>query len=87
MSEIGLKLCTQTNALHRDMATEASVNWEIEGILSVEFSVSSMLKVIATTTPRDTGKFLTWEGRVSLPIVALGSLTKQPRNIPGSRYM
>ena len=56
------------------MATEASVSWEIEGMLSVEFSVSSMLKVIATTTPKDTGKFLTWEGRVSPHTVALGRL-------------
>ena len=48
------------------MAADISVGWEIEGIMSVEFSVSSMLKVIAMTTPRDTGKFLTWEGRVSL---------------------
>lgn len=72
MSEIGLYLCTQTNVFRSDMATGASVSWEIEGMLSVEFSVSSMLKVIATTTPKDTGKFLTWEGRVSPHTIALG---------------
>lgn len=47
------------------MAADVSVPWEVEGIISVEHSVSSMLKVVATTTPKDTGKFLTWEGRVS----------------------
>ncbi|KAG6991337.1 hypothetical protein G7Y79_00053g088200 [Physcia stellaris] len=46
-----------------DMAADASVSWEVEGTISAEYSVSSMLKVIATTTPRDSGKFLTWEGR------------------------
>ena len=48
------------------MAADISVGWQVEGIISVEYSVSSMLKVIATTTSGDTGKFLTWEGRVSL---------------------
>ncbi len=41
-----------------------SVGWEVEGIISTEESVSSMLKVISTKTLRDTGKFFTWEGKV-----------------------
>ncbi len=41
-----------------------SVGWEVEGIISIEESVSSMLKVIGTKTLRDTGKFFTWEGKV-----------------------
>ena len=49
-----------------DMAN-ISVGWEVDGIITVEHSVASMLKVIATTTPKDTGRFLTWDGRVSDP--------------------
>ena len=41
-----------------------SVGWEVEGIISTEKSVSSMLRVISTKSFRDTGKFFTWEGKV-----------------------
>lgn len=47
------------------MLNDASVQWEIEGVMSAEESVTAMLKVIAATTLRDTGKFLRWEGTVS----------------------
>ena len=50
--------------IHRDILGDASVGWDIDGVISAEYSVSAMLRVIATTTPRDTGRFLTWEGRV-----------------------
>ena len=42
-----------------------SVGWEVEGIISTEESVASMLKVISTKTFRDTGRFFTWEGKVN----------------------
>ena len=51
--------------LLRDMASNVSPGWEIEGILSVSESVSAMLKVIPTKTIKDTGTFWTWEGKVS----------------------
>ena len=44
---------------------DMSVEWEVEGVISTKQSVSAMLKVVATTMTRDTGKFLTWEGKVS----------------------
>lgn len=42
-----------------------TLDWEIEGIMSVEESVSAMIAVIETKTIHDTGKFFTWEGKVS----------------------
>ena len=48
----------------RDILGDESVGWEVEGIISAEYSVNAMLRVIATTSSKDTGKFLTWEGRV-----------------------
>ena len=45
-----------------------SVGWEVEGIISTGESVSSMLKVVSTKTLVDTGKFFTWEGKVSLDL-------------------
>ena len=49
----------------RDILGNESVGWDVEGVISAEYSVSAMLRVVATTTIRDTGKFLTWEGRVN----------------------
>jgi hypothetical protein len=48
----------------RDILGDESVGWDVEGVISAEYSVSAMLRILATTTIRDTGKFLTWEGRV-----------------------
>ncbi|CAO1604516.1 hypothetical protein XANCAGTX0491_008069 [Xanthoria calcicola] len=45
-----------------DMANIA-VDWEVEGIISVEESVSAMIEVIETRTIHDSGKFYTWEGK------------------------
>lgn len=46
-----------------DLANIA-VDWEVEGIISVEESVSAMIGVIETRTIHDSGKFYTWEGKV-----------------------
>lgn len=46
-----------------DMAANVEVDWEVEGIISVEESVSRMLPVIESKLPKDTGTFWTWEGR------------------------
>ena len=42
-----------------------SLGWEVDGILSAEESVLSMLKVITTRTIEDSGTFWTWEGKAS----------------------
>jgi hypothetical protein len=41
-----------------------SVDWEVDGIITPEDSVSAMMKVLATKTIEHTGTFWTWEGRV-----------------------
>lgn len=41
-----------------------SLDWEVEGIISAEESVTAMLKVITTKTLEHSGTFWTWEGRV-----------------------
>ena len=48
---------------YRDM-TNISVGWDVEGVMSAQESVQSMLRVISTLSIKDTGKFLTWEGKV-----------------------
>lgn len=53
-------------SLLRDMAN-VSLEWEVEGIISVEESVSAMLNVIPGKTLEQSGTFWTWEGRVSRP--------------------
>jgi hypothetical protein len=45
------------------MAAEVEVEWEIEGIISVEESVSKMLLVIESKQLKDSGTFWTWDGR------------------------
>jgi hypothetical protein len=45
------------------MAADVEVEWEIEGIISVEESVSKMLPVIESKQLKDSGTFWTWEGR------------------------
>ncbi|KAI9820586.1 MAG: hypothetical protein M1827_004955 [Pycnora praestabilis] len=47
-----------------DMANDISVEWEVEGVMTPEESVSAMLKVIPTKTIEHTGTFWTWEGKV-----------------------
>lgn len=42
-----------------------AVDWEVEGIISLEESVSAMIRVIETKKIHDSGKFFTWEGKVS----------------------
>ena len=42
------------------------VDWEVEGIITPEVSVSAMLKVIVSKTPEHSGTFWTWEGKVRL---------------------
>jgi len=46
-----------------DMAN-ISLDWEVDGILTPEESVSAMIKVISTKSIKDTGTFWTWEGKV-----------------------
>ena len=55
----------------RDMASNVSLDWEIEGILTPAESVSAMLKVIPTKTLKDTGTFWTWEGKVRHSVVKM----------------
>ena len=45
---------------------DISVGWEVEGVMSPEESVKSMLEVIDASSIKDTGKFLTWQGKVRL---------------------
>ena len=40
------------------------LDWEVEGIITPQESVSAMLKVIRSKTFKDTGTFWTWEGKV-----------------------
>jgi hypothetical protein len=50
-----------------------SLDWEVDGILTPEESVSAMIKVISTKSIKDTGTFWTWEGKVRIfnPVVKL----------------
>lgn len=52
-----------TIPLPRDMAN-IPLDWEVEGILTPEESVSAMLRVIPTKTVEQSGTFWTWEGKV-----------------------
>ena len=45
------------------MAANAELEWEVEGIISVEESVWRMRPVIESKQPKDTGTFWTWDGR------------------------
>ena len=40
------------------------LEWEVDGILTVQESVAAMMSVIQSKTVRDTGTFWTWEGKV-----------------------
>lgn len=42
-----------------------SVDWEVEGIIGAEESVTGMLSVIKSKSFTETGSFWTWEGKVS----------------------
>lgn len=44
------------------------VAWEVEGIISPEESVSSMIKVIESKGIQHSGTFWTWENKVSHPL-------------------
>ena len=41
-----------------------SVDWEVDGILTPNESVSAMIKVITNKSRKDSGTFWTWEGKV-----------------------
>lgn len=43
-----------------------AVDWEVEGIINAEESVSGMLQVVQSKSFRDTGTFWTWQGNVGL---------------------
>ena len=49
----------------RDMAN-VSLDWEVDGIITAEESVSAMLETISTKTIKHTGTFWTWEGKASV---------------------
>ena len=53
-----------TDVHFRDMAN-ITVDWEVEGIISPEESVTKMLKVFAEKGKDDSGTFWCWDGRVS----------------------
>ncbi|KAL9115128.1 MAG: hypothetical protein Q9227_000922 [Pyrenula ochraceoflavens] len=66
-----------------EVATEManiSVDWDIEGILTPEESVTAMLKVIPDKTLKDSGTFWTWEGKV-------GAIHEPPRCESGRMCM
>lgn len=44
------------------------LDWEVEGLISPEESVTKTLQVIASKTKADSGTFWCWDGRVSGPI-------------------
>ncbi len=47
----------------RDMAN-IEVDWEVEGIISPEESVTKMLKVFSTKGKEQSGTFWSWDNRV-----------------------
>lgn len=49
-----------------DMAN-IDVDWEVEGIIQADESVSKMLGVIQSKGKDDTGTFWCWDGRVRIP--------------------
>ncbi len=63
------------------MAANVSLDWEVEGIISVEESVSKMLEVIPTKTVEQSGTFWTWEGKVSGP-ANLADIAKELQEYP-----
>jgi hypothetical protein len=54
-----------------DMAN-IDVQWEVEGIITPEESVTKMLVVFAEKGKDDSGTFWCWDGRVSTRTVVLG---------------
>ena len=44
------------------------VGWDVDGIISAEESVRNMLRVIESKNVMDSGKFFTWDGRVSISL-------------------
>lgn len=72
----------------RDMAN-ISLEWEVEGILTPEESVTAMLKVIPMKTIEQSGTFWTWEGKVRFsPSTNLGyDVERYGRNILGDRRL
>lgn len=61
------------NQVARDLA-EVPLGWEVEGVMSPEESVLGMLRVISSKTVHDSGKFWTWEGKVSTPAPGIRSV-------------
>ena len=51
------------DTLTRDMAN-IDVDWEVEGIITPEESVTKMLKVFTEKGKDDSGTFWCWDGRV-----------------------
>lgn len=54
----------------RDMAN-VNIDWEVDGIISPEVSVSAMIRVICTRKLGESGTFWTWEGKVQYTIACL----------------
>lgn len=54
-----------TTEFPRDMAN-IEVEWEVEGIISPEESVTKMLTVIEGKGKSDSGTFWCWDGRVCI---------------------
>ena len=48
------------------MATNVSLDWDVEGVITPRESVEKMLKVFPAKTIEDSGTFWTWEGYVSV---------------------
>jgi hypothetical protein len=50
------------------------LGWEVEGQLTVQQSVSAVLKVIASKRVEDSGTFWTWENKVCRSFLLMGRL-------------
>lgn len=60
---------TKVMALHpgeveTDMAANAELSWEVEGVMSVEQSVGKCIRTIEQKAEGESGTFWTWEGEV-----------------------
>ena len=70
------------------MQSAASVEWDVEGIISVEESVSAMLQVIPSKTIEQSGTFWTWQDDVRQVSDSMWKYSHRPhRNIHGDTQL
>lgn len=61
-SDRTLVLAVHPGEVSTDMAN-IDLAWEVEGIISAEESIRSVLQVIESKGPNESGTFWTWDGR------------------------